>query len=153
MPDLLAGTTITALDTPESVEYTEPANEDNIGTAFSAGTTECGGTFTAPTTGRVWVNVYGQVNSDSGVDVISVSFQVYLGSSSAGVLVQDAADTLAARILHNASSTNSATGQVRLMVSGLTAGSTYYVRTMHRAGSAGSNSDVVHRIISIEPAT
>lgn len=148
MPDLLAGTTILAQDTPETVDADVSDNELNISsTSYIAGAVECSTTFTAPTTGRVIVHVYGQVSGD-GTHTIMVSFEVYEGSDSTGTLKQSASDNQAVRtadtIRHG--------GDIHKMVSGLTPGVTHFARTMHRV-TGGTTMDVFHRRITIEPAS
>lgn len=150
----LAGQVLTADDLnnafPATVEDDEAANETNVSsTTFTAGATECSLTFTAPTSGQVLVTIHGALRADSGTDHIILSFEVR-EDGSAGTVVFAANDENA--VSNNLSASLIVRGSTSKLVSGLTAGGTYYAQTMHRV-TAGSTGDVLHRRIIVQPAT
>lgn len=150
MPDLNAGTTILAMDTPPVEQAEDGTDNDNVSsTVYIAGTPEVGTTFIAPTTGRVRVDLYLLADTDSTTNRIFLSCEVYLGTSAAGTSVASGDDTSAA--VHD--TTGSSVGTSRpgwRFVSGLTAGATHYVRTVHRV-TAGAVSDISHRSVMVTP--
>jgi hypothetical protein len=149
MPDLSAGTTVLAQDTPPTVQADEPTDLTGLsGTSYAAGTPECGTTFIAPTTGRIKVHVYGRLGSN-GTNRTYLSVQVYEGTDDSGVIVQDGDDN------NSVSEQGSVSFQGKgmdVVVSGLTPGATHFARTVHRV-SGGSDGAVYHRRIIVAPAT
>lgn len=148
MPDLLAGTTILAQDTPRTMVVDQETDELNItSTAFIPGTAECSTTFTAPTTGRVLVHVYLATTGD-GTDQCTLSFEIYEGSSTAGTLVRSAIDNNGVRAPNEIDVQR---GGISAIVSQLTPGATHFIRTMHKV-TGGTTIDIFHRRLIVEPA-
>lgn len=120
-------------------------------TTYQPGSPEVGHTFTAPLSGRVGVciNCHG-VQQASG-DRLFFSYRIYLGTSTAGTLFQDAA----AGMGMSSSGSTSATGEfghgMMSMVDGLTPGSVYYAVVVHQIEGAGTTSDVAYRRIIVFP--
>ena len=70
MPDLLAGSTVRALDTPPAASDAQldsfSFSNTTYGTASTSGTyTDCGTAFMAPTTGRVLVILSAQIRNNA----------------------------------------------------------------------------------------
>lgn len=147
MPDLLAGTTILAQDTPPSIEVQDGTNlNDLTNTTYQPGTPELGVTFSAPTSGRVMVHFYAGLNCD-GTNTLFVSTELYEGTDSTGTLITSASDD---RAVANTDGRSHASAQYEEGF--LTPGVTYFVRTMHRV-LGGTTSDVFHRQITVSPLT
>src|SRR5690606_9017556 len=71
MPDLLAGSTVRALDTPPAASDTQLDSFSFTHTTYGTGSTsgtyiDCGTAFMAPTTGRVLVILSGQIANATG---------------------------------------------------------------------------------------
>lgn len=156
MPDLLAGTTVLAQDTPVSETVSDATDETGFTdtAAYAAGGTEVGITFTAPTTGRVVVLWHARFETNTTDVRALVSIQVREGATiGSGTIVSDTTDTSA---LETSSDDTSVGSNARLqaamfrIVTGLTAGDTYNVRTMHRMSAAG-NGDIFDRSIAVIP--
>lgn len=146
MADLLAGTTILAQDFPPTAHAEDNSAQSNItSTSYAAGSPEVGTTFTAPTTGRVEVTVFGLLRGD-GTFQVYLSSEVYEGSDSTGTLVASTSDLYAAREESSAQSTHVVTRPV----TGLTPGATHYVRLMHRV-QGGTTNDVLLRTVTVDP--
>ncbi len=152
MPDILAGARIKAGDFPGTQSASSGTANDNISsTSYIAGTPEVGTTFVAPTSGRVLVTV-GLVSKDSASNRVHLAPQIYLGTSSAGSQVL-APDVTARGLGSAGTSTNLSEHRSRTsLVTGLTPGSTYYARTVHKV-SGGSTADISVREIIVEPTS
>lgn len=147
MPDLLAGTTILAQDTPPPAEADNGTNLENLtNTSYEPGTSELGVTFSAPTSERVMIHCYGAFNSD-GTNLIFISVEVYEGTDSTGTLITSASDNNAI-----ANDTGRTRQSSQFQQSGLTPGVTYFARTVHRV-QGGTTSDIFHRRITVNPLT
>lgn len=152
MPDLLAGTTVKALDTPPTVQDTQNSSYSATNTAFGVTTTAgtyatCGVVFTAPTTGRVRIE-YGANVSNSGSASTNVAPAVREGATIGSGFLVRAADL--ADAVRSVGSTD--TSQSRsILVEGLTPGSQYNVRLEHRV-NAGTGSYQWRNVI-VSPAS
>lgn len=152
MADLLAGSTVQALDTPPTV-----ADDDNQSYTFtntSFGVTTTGGTyvdvgaaFVAPTTGRVAIH-YGarMVNSTTGSTIISPHIRTgtTVGSGT-DVDVADLDFSIAVQ------GTNTLQFGAARYLEGLTAGSDYNVRLEHRVTSGTGTA--LRRYVIVTPCT
>jgi hypothetical protein len=154
LPDLLAGTTVNALDTPPTVQDAEVGSYTFTNTTFGVGTTggtyaDCGVAFVACTTGRAKIDWSAQLsNGSAGVGAI-VAPVVREGSTvGSGTVVHAASlDEMLQVVGTSADRIGTA-----ILVEGLTAGDTYNVRLEHRVGSA-STGTAVRRIVIVAPAT
>ena len=154
MPDLLAGSTVSALDTPPTVWDRQDATVGStasavIGTSYatsSGGSAVCGVAFVAPTTGRVLIHYAAELDNSSMVTLVSprVGTGATVGSGTEVVSPQD-----------QTAISNTGTNQVRcgatLPVDGLIPGATYNVALAHRV--TGGNGAVSRRIVTVAPAT
>lgn len=148
MPDLLAGTTILAQDTPPTLKVEEEANETGISsTTYIPGDTECSGTFTASTTGRAKVDFSARLAGDN-TNATRLSFELYEGSDTTGTLIQSASDAIAVDRVGGRATFRSNF----YVVTGLTPGVTHFIRTMHRV-LGGTGGEVIRRQIDVYPAT
>ena len=123
------------------------------GTSYAAGSTVCGGTFTAPSTGRVYVTVSGRLSSASNGEQAFLSYEIRTGTSiGAGTVAQATSDNRAL-ITSRAVNTGAASylaASRRVLVTGLTGGADYNIRTMHKV--TGGSGGVEYRALLIEPA-
>lgn len=152
MPDLLAGTIISAADYPPEVSDAEAGfytfTITSFGITAASGTyVDCGVAFTAPTTGRVTIEFGAQV-TNSGANATIVSPVVRAGSTvGSGASVFAAADDWAVTF----SGTDTVHAQMSRPISGLTPGDAYNVRLEHRV-AAGTGS-AQYRHVKVESAS
>ncbi|WP_432247717.1 hypothetical protein ACRAR1_07155 [Streptomyces sanyensis] len=140
MPDLLAGSTLLALDTPATVQASASASYDATSTTYT--TTATGGSysevavvFTAPTTGRVEISLAARlINSGSFGSLVTV--EVRIGSTiGSGAVVDSALDNTGT----SRYGTTFARSGITHLLSGLTPGASYNARLLHRVtGGTGS---------------
>lgn len=149
MTDLSAGTVITGTDAPETKLHFQATGETGVtSTSYAAGANVCGIDFIAPTTGRVLVIWGAEIDNDTAGVVSALSFELRTGSSvgSGSVVASyEAQDewTLAHR------GQNQYSAGVERPVEGLTPGSAYNVRTMHRV--TGGTGSFIRREIIVQP--
>lgn len=148
MPDLLAGEIILAGDTPPTGSDREDGTLTTTSTTYIAGSTVCGCTFVASTTGRAVVYHAAYLYNNNVAATTHCSVRVGTGSViGAGTQIQAAADETA---VTNLGSTANRFG-VLTVLTGLTPGSTYNLQTMHRV-TAGTG-EVRYRTVVVNPAT
>lgn len=152
MPDMLAGSTVRAIDTPPTVEDTQADSYTFTNTTFGIGTTggtynDCGVAFVAPTTGRVKID-YAALLSNTGTNGTRVAPVVREGGTvGSGTIAVASSD---ANAVTNAAQFGILAGRA-LLVEGLVAGSTYNVRLDHRV-TAGTGTAQFRSVI-VAPAT
>lgn len=154
MPDLLAGTTITAADTPPTVSNAQSGsftwNLTTYGIDADSGTyVDCGVAFTACTTGRATVSLSGAINGDGASIFALISFVIREGSTVGSGATFLAADDSRC-IMH--AGTNAEQLGATYLVTGLTPGSTYNVRLEHKVAGAG-NATAARRSVTVFPAS
>lgn len=153
MADIRAGDEVSLGAWPESVTVTENTDLLNLSnTVFAAGSPECSVTFMAPASGRVGVCVAAEMREQDATNRLQVAFELYEGSTSGGTLKQ------AARVQFGVSTSGDGTaGEFQIhgnmvMIDGLTAGVTHFVRTMHMV-AGGTLNDIGHRRLVVIPLT
>ncbi|MFF7183254.1 hypothetical protein [Streptomyces sp. NPDC008121] len=153
MPDLLAGTTVLAQDTPPVQFVTD--GTDIVGftdIVFTAGTPIVGVVFTAPTTGRVRVDWHSRFQPTSAV-AAQVAFALRSGSTlGAGAMVQDGLNEHCLETPNVSGSGSRVQASMYSIVSGLTPGSVYNAVVCHRMVSAGSGT-IFARSIGVSPCS
>ncbi len=139
------GSPIRAADFPPAVEVIETTTIADISsTSYAAGSPQCSVTFTAATSGRAKVDFWSRMQGD-GTFRVFVAIEVRETNVS-GAVVEAASDTEALQGV-----TVGPTSYAGFMLlSGLTAGATYFVRTMHKV-AGGTTSDVFTRRIIVTP--
>lgn len=153
MPDLLAGSTVRALDTPPTVDDSQAGSytvtSTTLGVATSGGTyVDCGIAFTAPTTGRVTIFHSADLSNASGGDFCLVDIVVREGGTvGAGTSFFTGSGPTA---IYTTSGTRHRWGTANLL-DGLTPGDTYNVRLEHRV-TAGTGT-ILRRTVIVAPAT
>ncbi len=153
MSDLGAGTEVLALDFPPAVWASDSTAINNpTNTAYAAGTPEVGTTFMAPTSGRVLLGVGGGIGNSATADRIFLAPQVFQGTSAAGTEVLSPTTVGRGLSSENASS-GFHYGSRETVLTGLTPGTTYYVRVMHAvATDAGAQTaDIACRQVLVAP--
>lgn len=153
MPDLLAGTTVLALDTPVTVVNVQSASFNatitSYGTTASAGTyADCAVTFVAPTTGRVTISVSARCQNNDAASGALVAPETRTGGViGSGTVVDAAAD---GNGVSHYGTTFSRLGITHLLT-GLTPGSTYNTRLLHRASA--NTAAIALRELVVEPTS
>lgn len=130
----------------------EATTDETVTASYAAGTEICGVSFVAPPSGKVIISVSGFIRTSVVGNQVFLSYEVRQGSTiGSGTVQQAASDTYAVvnSLAVVASGPSELGGSHRRMVSGLTAGSSYNARTMHR-GTA-TNGGVNHRVLLVEP--
>ncbi|MEU6781502.1 hypothetical protein ABZ912_20040 [Nonomuraea angiospora] len=149
MPDILVGTPIQAADRPASVWASDATANNNIGsTSYIAGTPQVSVTFVAPTSGAVLLSVGVAGADNGGTNRIHLSPEVRV-TDVAGAVVLAADVTNRGVGLPGEASANTHRSRTTLLT-GLTAGTTYFARTMHKV-SAGLTADIAVREITVVP--
>lgn len=153
MPDLTAGSTVLALDTPPA-QYAAD-NTDIVGftdIVFVSGTPVVGVVFTAPTTGRVRVDWHGRFQPAAAVNA-QVGFALRTGSTlGSGTLIQDGQNEACLESPNVSGPGGRVQGGMFFIVTGLTPGSTYNAVVCYRVVSAGSGT-VFARSIGVSPCS
>ena|SRR5690606_11436361 len=140
MPDLLAGSTVRALDTPPAASDAQldgfSFTNTTYGTGVSSGTyVDCGTAFMAPTTGRVLVILSGEILNASGATTRMAPVVREGPVIGSGAVIVPANDV---NSVTNQGSTAILTAQVAL-IENLSPGETYNVRLEHRvSGGTGT---------------
>lgn len=149
-----AGQIIRAADFPASAQDTDTTDQTNLSdTSYAAGSTTCGVAFTAPTSGRVLILWHAEMRADTADVRLLISVQVREGSVvGSGTITSAANDEDAAQTSQDVASASRAYlgASSHRVVTGLTAGSSYNVRTMHKLSSAGTG-DIFYRSVDVIP--
>ncbi|HEY9415884.1 MAG TPA: hypothetical protein VIQ30_14065 [Pseudonocardia sp.] len=123
------------------------------GTTFIPTATVCGTSFTAPPTGSVYVTLSVTKSTTSSGALGYSSFEIRTGSTVGSGTVFTAA-SLNAGVAVGATVTGITIDRIqasrRVLVTGLTAGATYNVQTMHQTTPSG-NTVILYREVLIEP--
>ena len=103
--------------------------------------------------GRVGVVVAAEMRQqDPGGNRLFVQFELRLGSTSAGTLIVGAVVARGVSTTGDVTASEFMTFGNMSMVDGLTPGSTYFIRTMHRV-DGGTTNDIGHRRLVVIPLT
>lgn len=151
MTDTYAGAVIRAQDFPAAAYAEDDTSQLNItSTAYVTGSPEMGTTFVAPTSGEVLLTVSAGMRDNSGNDRVHVSPQVFLGSDSTGTEIL--APAVIPRGVGSIAEAANYTYYARTtLLTGLTAGSTYFARTRHKTDGGSGTADIAVRTILLEP--
>ena len=133
-----AGQRLLALDFTDSQLSTDNTAQTGIGTAFATGTPTVDLTFTAPTSGKVLLTWSVKMGDSSATNILLARPEVYLGADATGSTVISGGDFFDLEMPIDSTSRPNATGSNQYIQTGLTAGSTYYFRLLHRAASGGT---------------
>jgi len=145
----LVGTVIEAGDFPASVYAADTTSIANLSNAsFEAGTPECSVTFVAPTSGMVMVSVGLSARDNGGTNAVHLAPEIRVGSSAGTVVLS--ANVIARGVGTPGEPTSFMYRSRTTIVSGLTGGTAYFARTMHKV-SSGSTADLQVRDITIVP--
>lgn len=153
-----AGETIIAAGDPTQTE--DGTDITTTSTTYEAGSPVVGHAFTAPPSGIIWVNLYAWLEvtkTGAGARILYCGFELREGSVvGSGTVVVAADEERSVSVRNSMGTSGDATGGgvgLRYLVTGLTAGSSYNVRTMHKTGASSSNAThaVNARRISTEP--
>jgi hypothetical protein len=151
MPDLLAGTTVQALDTPPAVADEEDTtftfNDTAYGIDADTGTPgACGVAFVAPTSGRTLI-LFRAFIDNNGANLSRLAPVVRTGTTvGSGTSVFAASDVYA---ITNTVGGDGVTDASFVLVPGLTPGTDYNVRLEHRA-TAGIGT-ITRRQVAVLP--
>jgi hypothetical protein len=139
VPDLQAGTVITGTDAPTMADSgVEGTSQGPTSTSYAAGT-QVGTTFFAPTTGRALIEWRSFLDNNTAGQFTYLSPEVREGGTiGSGNVVLAASDEIA---MYHEGQNQDRFGMF-YPLDGLTAGSTYNVRLMHRvSGGTGTLDD------------
>jgi len=136
---------------PQPDQWVNTTSESKSGTSYSAYTNSAEGTFTAPPTGKIYVTVSGRLNLGNTQNYGYTSWELREGSTIGSGTVTVAADDNRAVRAGNTVTTSApfyGQGSHRYLVTGLVAGDTYNIRTMHRSSVSLSSE---FRSLLVEP--
>lgn len=156
MPDLLAGTTVKANDTPLTVFNEQVGAYTFTITTFGVGVTggtyaDCGVAFVAPTTGRVEIGWSGEGQNTTAASACELSPFIRTGATvGAGTTVLASVINNKLRLVSSAANGINHAGMTMIQ-SGLTPGTTYNVRLDHRV--SGNTGTWTYRKVSVKPCT
>jgi hypothetical protein len=119
-------------------------------TTFAAGSPVVGVTFTAPPTGKVYVNVSAHMEENLANDFAYMAFEVRTGATIGSGTVVHGAVTQEGVAIGGANGLVRIVAGNRVLVTGLTPGSSYNAQTMHLSTPAGT-ADLFFRYILVEP--
>lgn len=153
MPDLTAGSTVKALDTPPAAGNTQAdlfgTNSTTFGVQVAIGTyADCAVVFTAPTSGRVMIHFASNLDNDTGSASTQVAPVVRTGGTigSGSVILAGSLN----ESIRNVGTDDRRYGASRLL-EGLTPGSVYNVRLEHRV--SGGNGTIQYRHLAVVPTS
>ena len=150
-PGPLAGDTIDAEWWPPSVEADDGTTISNItSTAYITGSPVVSVTFTAPNSGRVGVCIGGGMVEQSAGSRVWISYELYLGTSSAGTLIHAGVDVRGVNSNGDTTASGDQTHGNMSMEENLTPGSTYYAQVVYKV-SGGTLNDITRRRIIVIP--
>jgi hypothetical protein len=155
MGDLLAGTTVQALDTPITVQDSSVSsftfNSTSYGVDADSGAyEEVGVAFVACTTGRALVHTLASVDRDTAATFTACAPAIRTGGTiGAGTVHTAAADING--VFHFG--TDAAQFGATCLISGLTPGDTYNVRLEHRVGGGGGTGTIQQRAVIVTPCS
>lgn len=149
MPNILVGAPIAAADRPASAWASDAtANNDISSTSFIAGSPSVSLTFVAPTSGAVLLSVGVAGCDNGGTNRVHLAPEVRVGSVAGAVVL--AADVTGRGVgIPGEASANVHRSRTTLLT-GLTPGTTYFARTMHKV-SGGATADIAVREITVIP--
>lgn len=153
MTDILAGATIRSADFP-AAQFAQDTTilGDLSNTTFQPGSPVVDTTFTAPTSGRVWVVLGAGARDNAGTNNhAQVSFEIYEGSDATGTLVVSPSHEMSVTPSDSATANYHRVGAAYL-IGGLTPEATHYTRMVHRV-SGGTSVDITIRDIAVIPTT
>lgn len=133
----------------------EPANDTTAAASYTS-VTNHGVAFTAPPSGKVYVTIRCSLGTNSVTSTTGawLGFEVRTGTTiGSGTVVLAADDTRAAgpsRPFNTNAGFKYHPASARELVSGLTAGTSYHVRTMFRS-ETGATAAVLNRSVLVEP--
>jgi hypothetical protein len=131
-----------ALLTP--VSASSETDVSTSSTSYTAGSPQVSTTFVAPPSGIVYVTVSAAIEC-AAPSTASCSWEIR-NTSVAGSVVVAADDRSAVMVQED----HFVSASYRKLVTGLTAGNTYFIRTMHKTSGAGA-ADLFWREILVEP--
>jgi hypothetical protein len=149
----VAGAKVLAGDFPPAVTLIDTTAIANISsTSAIPGSPEVGVIFIAATSGAALVNVALGGRDNGSTNRVFLSTEVYVGSDATGVKIVTA--SVAANGCSSAPINNAGYQYVgrAWLLTGLTAGATYYARTVYYV-DAGNTADIVMRGIVVTPTS
>lgn len=148
MADTLVGSVIEAADFPPAVTSTDSTVLGAItSTSYITGSPVVSATFVAPTSGAVLLSVGLAARDTGGTDRVHLSPEVRLGSSGGAVVL--ATDVTTRGVGTPGESLSYVYRSRTTILTGLTAGATYYVQTMHKV--SGGSADITARDVTVAP--
>jgi hypothetical protein len=149
MPDTLIGAKVQPADFPAAAWASDTTSIANISsTSFVAGSPVCSTTFAAPTSGAVLLSVGLSARDNGGTNRVHLAPEVRAGTAGGSVVL--AADVTSRGVGVPGETSAFCYRSRTTLLTGLTAGATYYVQTMHKV-SGGSTADLQVRDVTVAP--
>ncbi|MGW1034999.1 hypothetical protein ACWD4Z_22785 [Streptomyces antibioticus] len=150
MPDLLAGSPITALDTPPPAGGASGGTVTTTSTTFTTSGADVAAVFTAPTSGRVIIQTGARMVNSSATSGTLISPETRTGSSiGSGTIIEAASDANGASHYGNTFARSTAAH----LLTGLTPGAVYNTRLLMRSSNAADTASFANRELIVAPAT
>jgi hypothetical protein len=149
VPDILVGAPISVDDRPPAKFASDTTGITQISsTSYIAGSPQVDVTFTAPTSGSVLLSVGMGGSDNGGTNRIHVAPEVRLNNVSGAVFL--AADVTARGVGTPGEAGANIHRSRTTLLTGLTAGNTYFARIMYKV-SGGATADIAVREIAVVP--
>ena len=145
-----AGTRVKALDFTGPASASDATLHSNVSTTAVAGTPSVSVTFTAPTSGMAMVVLGMRAQDDAGSNTAYLDYEVRVTNVAGAIVFATGAVDRRLDIGVSGSVTFQPNVSKVSIISGLTPGTTYFVRTMHSAAVGGST-DVLMRRLDVVP--
>lgn len=145
-----AGQRVLAADFTQSVVSTDSTTQWNVGTTAAVGSPEVAVTFTAPTSGKVLVNIASEMQDNVSDNAVYLDWRLYEDDGNGAIILNlGSSERYMKTIGHTSSIRSQAVGR-SILVPGLTAGQVYFLRLYHSA-TGGTSADVLMRQVSVVP--
>jgi hypothetical protein len=141
----VAGQRLKALDFPVAAESSDATAQSSIGTSNTVGSPSVSTTFIAPTSGRVQICL-GMMCDGSAVNTVFLDWELRLNNVSGSIVSTIGLYERRLAIGVAASFGTQPNGSKSCIVSGLTPGQLYFIRTLHAAVSGGTASVYMRRL-------
>jgi hypothetical protein len=126
-----------------------------VSTTPAAGSPVCGMTFVAPPSGVVTIGVGGDIDQTQNTFVSILGWELRTGGTiGSGTIIQGANANYAFMLGGAVTTGGSPEGNATALrvITGLVAGDTYNVRTMHWVNGAGGTMNVYNRLLTVLPS-
>jgi len=145
----VAGQRVRALDFQASVSATDSTSQSTTTTA-AAGSPSVSVTFVAPTSGRALITVGGAAQDASVTNTGVIDTELRLTNVSGAIILATGAYDRRVEVALTASANSVGDASKTYTATGLTPGTTYFLRTMHYAAT-GTTCSILNRRLDVVP--